>query len=122
MKKMYEGCGRHKAAKSQKIALAARKAARASRKIFISSIPSDGVTFSDGNDVFHISDKSVETLAGTVKLVLENPTLIKELGDTLLGFAGKYKYADILLRDREKRDNLAEFLRVTQPETKSSME
>jgi hypothetical protein len=118
-KKMYEGCGRHKAAKNVKEAMAARKVARSSSKN-ISIIPSDGITVKEGNNMFHISDKSVETIAGIIKLVLGNPELVEKHGGILLGLAGKYKYADTLLRDRkEKEDNLAEFLRATQPNTKS---
>ena len=98
----------------------AKKATRPLHQTINVAIPSDGITVKDGNNMFHISDKSVETIASLVRLVVENPALMKEHGQFLLGIAGKIKYADELLRSRsEKESNLAEFLKVTQPETKS---
>lgn len=99
----------------------AKKATRPSHQTVINmTIPSDGITVKDGNNVFHISDKCVETIASLLRLAIENPALMKEHGEFLLGIAGKVKYADELLRSRsEKESNLAEFLKVTQPETKS---
>lgn len=116
MKKNFEGHGHRKAAKNEvKKVISARNAARSSRKnITISSIPSDGITVKDGNNIFHISDKSVETFAGIMKLALENPALIKEHGEFFLSMVGKIKYAENLLRDQ--KENMAEFLKVTQPE------
>lgn len=116
MKNFNEGYGHHKATKNEvKKVMSARNAARSLAKN-ISILPKDGITIKDGNNIFHISDKSVETFATIVKMVLENPALLKEHGDILLSLAGKVKYADTLLRDQEKKDNMAEFLRVTQPE------
>ena len=121
MKKNFEGHGHHKAAKNEvKKVMSAKNAARSksSKNIFISSIPSDGITVKDGNCVFHISDKSVETIASIIKLALENPALIKEHGEFFLSMVGKVTYANTLLHDQqEKRDkSMAEFLKVTQPE------
>lgn len=108
------------AAKAEMKKVNYRKAARKAVPTSVLEINDGGITVKDGNNFFHISDKSVETIAGIIKLALENPKLIKEHGEILLSLAGKIKYADTLLRDRkEKKDNLVEFLRATQPETKS---
>ena len=117
MKKNFEGHGHHKAAKNEvKKVMSARNAARSSAKN-ISILPKDGITVKDGNCVFHISDKSVETVASIIKLALENPALIKEHGEFFLSMVGKVTYANTLLRDQEKRNKyMSEFLKVTQPE------
>lgn len=117
MKKNFEGHGHHKAAKNEVKKIMATRKIAGSKNIFISSIPSDGITVKDGNCVFHISDKSVETVASIIKLALENPALIKEHGEFFLSMVGKVTYANTLLRDQEKRNKyMSEFLKVTQPE------